>query len=62
MKWLRKVHNYLILIDVDDMLKGYQWAIYYADSHEITPYAELVEGTYEQACEAAIKCALENLI
>lgn len=63
MKWLREVHNYLILIDVDDLLKGYQWAIYYTDSHKITPHAEWIDkASYEEACEEAIKYCLENLI
>ena len=63
MKWLREVHNYLILIDVDDLLEGYQWAIYYTDSHKITPHAEWIDkASYEEACEAAIKYCLEHLI
>ena len=62
MKWLREVHNLLILISVDNMVSGYEWSIYYTDSHEITPYAESGYKSYEDACEAAIRYCLENLI
>ena len=63
MKWLREVHNIFIEISVDEMLKdeGYQWALYYNSTKEIRPYSGW-EDSYEQACEAAIKYCLENLI
>ena len=63
MKWLREVHNIFIEISVDEMLKdnGYQWALYYNSIKEIMPYANW-EKSYEEACEAAIKYCLENLI
>ena len=63
MKWLREIHNIFIEISVDEMLKdeGYQWALYYNDTKEIRPYSGWGDS-YEQACEAAIKYCLENLI
>lgn len=63
MKWLREVYNIFIEIGVDEMLKnkGYQWALYYNSTKEIRPYSGW-EDSYEQACEAAIKCCLENII
>ena len=63
MKWLREKHDIFIEISVDNVLKdkGYQWALYYNSTKEITPYADW-ENSYEEACEAAIKYCLENLI
>lgn len=63
MKWLREVHNIFIEISVDEMLKdeGYQWALYYNSTKEIRPYSGWGDS-YEEACEAAIKYCLENLI
>ena len=61
-KWLAETHNLLILIDVDDTLPGHQWAIYFNDSHEITPPAEWVEGAFDETLEAAITYCLTNLL
>ena len=63
MKWLREIHNIFIEISVDEMLKdeGYQWALYYNSTKEIRPYSGWGDS-YEEACEAAIKYCLENLI
>ena len=63
MKWLRNKHDIFIEISVDEMLKddGYQWALYNNSTKEIMPYADW-EKSYEEACEAAIKYCLENLI
>lgn len=63
MKWLREVHNIFIEISVDEMFKdeGYQWALYYNSTKEIRPYSGW-SGSYEGACESAIKYCLENLI
>ena len=63
MKWLREVHDIFIEISVDEMLKdeGYQWTLYYNSTKEIRPYSDWGDS-YEEACEAAIKYCLENLI
>lgn len=73
MKWLRKVHNIHIELNWDkgNQLYSFQiwkpgkykpeissldlWRIYKDDNH-------FGEWIYEQACEAAIKYCLENLI
>lgn len=63
MKWLRNKHDIFIEISVDEMLKdyGYEWALYYNSTKEIMPYADW-EKSYEEACEAAIRYCLKNLI
>jgi hypothetical protein len=66
MKWLRKVHN--IDIDIQSYWKikpkyhihGYKYRLHYnnAPNHDINQSF----NSYEQACEAAIKYCLKNLI
>ncbi len=66
MKWLRKVHN--IDIDIKSYWKikpkyhihGYKYRLHYnnAPNHDINQSF----NSYEEACEAAIKYCLENLI
>ena len=65
-KWLREVHNIHIDINTnwafkdDFIVVGYMF-----NTHSIINswYQDLVNySTYEEACEAAIKCCLENLI
>lgn len=63
MKWLREVHNLYINIFVTwrDKIPHYQWSIdnlITQDTSYDTPCLE----KYEEACEAAIKYCLENLI
>ena len=69
MKWLREVHNYHICVQAlitTDGLQGYcpfytkvggafMWKNALGDDYATAP-------TYEEACEAAIKYCLENLI
>lgn len=66
MKWLREVHN--IDIDIQSYWKikpkyhihGYKYRLHYnnAPNHDINQSF----NSYEQACEAAIKYCLKNLI
>ena len=57
MKWLRKVHN--IDIWVEGYNKRYKGNIH---SEQRGNEALFYEDTYEEACEAAIRYCLENLI
>ena len=60
MKWLREVHKIFILIQQHiDM--SYEWYIY-EDGTWKGCDRESHNNSYEQACEAAIKYCLENLI
>ena len=67
MKWLREVHN--IFIQVDYIWSTKELYTYTFDIHNMksarsifsTPYGELF-NSYEEACEAAIKYCLTNLI
>lgn len=65
MAWLREVYNVLIVIDVRSGTG--QESIYYWQLEDIRTgdYIGNIVGecsTYEQACEAALKYYLENLI
>ena len=68
MKWLRKVHNYDISICLDSYVEPYDNQYYIVirrrkDKYEnISPCEQVYFDTYEEACEAAIKYCLENLI
>ena len=60
MKWLREVHSIFISIQ-QHMDMSYVWYIY----EDLTPKGcdrESHNNTYEEACEAAIKYCLENLV
>lgn len=65
MKWLREVHSYNIEIDTLGMmeLNNLSWrsSVYYL-VNENECYCEHGFDSYEEACEAAIKYCLENLI
>lgn len=68
MKWLREVHNICITI-YPDKTKGYEAVLYDTkDNVEIILQsfgifgAHIFEDSYEEACEAAIKYCLDNLI
>ena len=65
MRWLREVHNYNIEVDTIGFLRDkslcYRSAIYYLiDENEC--FFQDNFNSYEEACEAAIKYCLENLI
>ena len=70
MKWLRKVHHYFIQIMLDTWAfgghSGYYVVIQKTDSEFEIMLADKVDKVFynepEQACEAAIKYCLENLI
>ena len=64
MKWLREVHNIAINIGWGEVFeKDYRWwcIIISQKNGEILRDSEY-HKTYEEACEAAIKYCLENLI
>jgi len=62
MKWLREVHKLAINIEFQIDFPTWKWRIYHiepsADKHTNFKHYD----TYEEACEAAIKYCLENLI
>jgi hypothetical protein len=70
MKWLREIHHYYIQVMLDSWASGghlgYYVVIQKTDSdfemmlHDAVD--EVFYQTYEEACEAAIKYCLENLI
>ncbi len=74
MNWLRMAKGLIILPDYNRLMywpKPYYFHIYTAtgdnggrdsDKAPIDPYYNYMYKTYEQACEAAIKYCLENLI
>lgn len=70
MKWLRKVHHYYIQVMLDGWAcgghLGYYVVIQKTDSDFEMMLQDAVDEvfyqTYEEACEAAIKYCLENLI
>ena len=70
MKWLREVHHYYIQVMLDSWAcgghMGYYVVIQKTDSDFEIMLQDFVDEvfyqTYEQACEAAIKYCLENLI
>ena len=68
MKWLRETHNYDISICLDSYVEPFRNDYYIVirrrkDKYEnISPCDQIYFKTYEEACEAAIKYCLENLI
>ena len=69
MKWLRKKHNQNITVEAYNNVARLK-TIYYAEAQNLSEPAEkgfcvnacIFKDTYEEACEAAIKYCLENLI
>ena len=67
MKWLREVHHLVIQIELIDFLEhGEVWLYSIIERKTIKQLTsrdeDFTEHSYEQACEAAIKYCLENLI
>ena len=66
MKWLRKVHNIHVVPKFDFYAGDYTGRVYDGrreSTAEKDDYIAIVgNDTYEEACEAAIKYCLENLI
>ena len=67
MKWLREVHNLVIQIEFIDYLEhGEVWLYSVLERRTIKRLTgrdeDFTEHSYEEACEAAIKYCLENLV
>lgn len=67
MKWLREKHNLVIQIELIDYLEhGEVWLYSVIERKTIKTLTgrdeDFTEHSYEEACEAAIKYCLENLI
>ena len=68
MKWLREVHNRHISIEHSYVLNRYKFYITKYNPNNISDLnntlysADYYFSSYEEACEAAIKYCLENLI
>ena len=65
MKWLREVHKIFIEISVSIDLNGkyhYRYFILNKECKYVIDIEDQMFDTYEEACEAAIKYCLENLI
>ena len=70
MKWLRKVHHYYIQVMLDSWACGGHMGYYVVIQKTNSDFEMMLQDildevfykTYEEACEAAIKYCLENLI
>lgn len=62
MKWLREKKNIFIDVYYEKDIKGYMYSIIKLTKGTILNVSDLADNSYEQACEAAIKYCLENLI
>ena len=67
MAWLREVHHLVIQIELIDFLEhGEVWLYSIIERKTIKRLTDrdedFTEHSYEQACEAALKYCLENLI
>ena len=62
MKWLRETH--LLFIDIDPLTcYKWSWSIWFMnDPKQKEGESPQTISTYEEACEAALKYALKNLI
>jgi len=61
-RWLREIHNLFIDVYYDADIKGYMYHIDKLPKGATLNVSDLADETYEEACEAAIKYCLENLI
>lgn len=71
MKWLRKIHHYIIMIDYDSyekaddegVITGYSFTVQKKENPTKYEYIHnWAYNTYEEAVDAAIHWSLENLI
>lgn len=70
MKWLREVHHLHISVEMGFDVDNSQYFFFVPsickfsnkDGEYLTPFGEREFNIYEEACEAAIKYCLENLI
>ena len=60
MKWLREVYGLFIRITEDITGNVFEWSVY--QKNYGCKASTYVEDSYEEACEAAIKYCLDNLI
>lgn len=66
MKWLREVHNIIIVIEphsynyMEEKTSSYDFSIWWGDNYD-HPFTTNYP-TYEETVEAALKYSLENLI
>jgi hypothetical protein len=61
MKWLREVHNIFIQIELYNKNGDYCFEVF-KNTHRMIVEKNEVYNTYEEACEAALKHCLINLI
>jgi hypothetical protein len=64
MKWLREVHNIYVEVSINEKLQ-FGWSIHRSVNNSLYFSAnskDVSYTTHEQACEAAVKYCLENLI
>lgn len=61
MKWLRKVHNIFIQVELYSKYDNYCFELF-QNTHRLMIEHREVYNSYEESCEAAIKYCLENLI
>lgn len=59
MKWLRKVHNYFIQIELYSKYDNYTFEVF-ANTHRLICDECLVYNTYEEACDNAIRYTIEH--
>jgi hypothetical protein len=70
MKWLRKIHKIHISVEIGFDVDNHQYYFFVPSVCRFSdksgeyenPFGEKEFNTYEEACEAAIKYCLENLI
>lgn len=62
MKWLREVHKLAINIEFQIDSPTWKWRVYHIEPSEDKHTNFQHYNTYEEACEAAIKYCLENLV
>lgn len=61
MKWLRDVHNIFIQVELYSKYNDYCFELF-QNTHRLILKKHETYNSYEEACEAAIKYVLENLI
>lgn len=61
MKWLRQVHHIFIQVELYSKYDDYCFEVF-QNTHRLILEKHETYNNYEEACEAAIKYVLENLI
>ena len=62
MKWLREVHNIVIVVTPSMFWGKYNVSVYKGNDYPIGFDGDSFISSYEQACEEALKYTLKNLI